>query len=661
MNISNVFKLVSTSSVILGFSFVLRFALTIALARFLSADQLGVYSWAVTVFGILGIIVNFGLDFFLIRKIPEYRNLTNGMAGAVIKHVQKLSSVIAFFTIIIILPISYFSVSLYDSAALYNKEVAIIIFALPFAAFSLIFSTSLRAYDFPIRAQLIESILQTGVLLLLILILFGFFGDYFSQQMGTLYLVFIFVFSWITSLIFSYLTYKREIKLDILGKPSTEEVKEWKRDQGAIVFGVLGWSFLGRSDIFLLAFLVSPADVGAYFICLRLAETLMFFATVSYYVWGGEISNLIQNGKLDKAQDILRKSTQLCISTTVFMTFFGWYFAEDILYIVNERYIDYINIFYAALCVFFLKGSVGILNPLYYILGDQEFLAKLQWLLGSFFALLVIIFVPIYGIEGCIAAFGLCEVLYVLTLINRLTNKHNLGLFTSPAARKKTIDIENQTKWVEWLGIWGSGKTSSIHKLIEEDNNKYLHSADFFNPLKSKRNLRLLKSPYLLFLTIRLFIILLPYIIKSFFMKDMRAISEYRSFLDCYLARLECLHLNSNRTVLWEGEIHMLPALNLSKKSLLKALNIILKLSKKNSLSFILINADAKKAFDRRHDNIPHLGHPRFKPEDNISLTDFKNFTSLQNYLVDHLKEKGFQVYECEPYDSSIKEAIEKN
>ena len=71
------------------------------------------------------------MDFFLIRKIPEYRNLKNGMAGAVIKHVQKLSSVIAFFTIIIILPISYFSASLYDSAALYNKEVAIIIFALP--------------------------------------------------------------------------------------------------------------------------------------------------------------------------------------------------------------------------------------------------------------------------------------------------------------------------------------------------------------------------------------------------------------------------------------------------------------------------------------------------------------------------------------------------
>lgn len=639
-------KLVSTSSLILGFSFVLRFALTIALARLLTADQLGVYSWAVTLFGILGIIVNFGLDFFLIRKIPEYRILTNGMVGAVISHVQKQSSVIAFFTIITILSLCYFSVYFYDSATLYNKEVAIIIIALPFAAFSLIFSTSLRAYDFPIRAQLIESILQTGVLLLLILIVFGFLRDYFSQHMGTLYLVSLFVFSWVTSLIFSYLTFKKEIKPDIGGNPSTEEVKEWRKDQGAIVFGVMGWSFLGRSDILLLAFFVSPADVGGYFICLRLAETLMFFSSVSYYAWGGEISNLIQNEQLDKAQKLLGKSTQLCIASSLAMTCFALYFAEDILYIVNERYIDYINIFYAALCVFFLKGAVGILNPFFYILGDQEFLAKLQWLLGLFFASLVITIVPTYGLEGCIAAFGLCEVLYVITLINRLTNKHNFNLFSSSAPRKKTIDIENKTEWVEWLGIWGAGKSSSIRKIIEKDKNKYFSTKDFFYPFASKRNLMLLKSPYLLFLTSKLFIILLPGFINSLFKKDLRAIEDFRSFQDCYLARLGCIQLNSERTILWEGEIHMLPTLNLSKKSLHKALNVILKLSEKKSLSFVVIKEDPKLAFERRFKNIPHLNHPRFKPMWNISLIDFEKFKSTQDYLVGLLKEKGFKVIE---------------
>ena len=60
----NLIKLISSSSIILGVSFILRFALTFALAKLLSAAELGIYSWAVTVFGILGIITNFGLDFF---------------------------------------------------------------------------------------------------------------------------------------------------------------------------------------------------------------------------------------------------------------------------------------------------------------------------------------------------------------------------------------------------------------------------------------------------------------------------------------------------------------------------------------------------------------------------------------------------------------------
>ena len=79
----------------------------------LTADQLGIYSWAVTVFGILGIIVNFGLDFFLIRKIPEYRNSIVAMVGPVIKHVQKRSAINSIAIIVLLIPISYFSTNFF--------------------------------------------------------------------------------------------------------------------------------------------------------------------------------------------------------------------------------------------------------------------------------------------------------------------------------------------------------------------------------------------------------------------------------------------------------------------------------------------------------------------------------------------------------------------
>ena len=112
----NLFKLVSVSSIILGFSFILRFLLTIALAKYLSASQLGIYSWAVTAFGITGIIANFGLDFFLIRKIPEYRNSLNGMVQTVINHTKKQAGINSLLLILLIIPISFFSSYLFDGA-----------------------------------------------------------------------------------------------------------------------------------------------------------------------------------------------------------------------------------------------------------------------------------------------------------------------------------------------------------------------------------------------------------------------------------------------------------------------------------------------------------------------------------------------------------------
>ena len=57
------------------------------------------------------------------------------------------------------------------NAAIYQNELIIVIFALPFAAISLIYSTSLRGFDFPLKAQIIESLLHTGLVLI-----FSFFS-----------------------------------------------------------------------------------------------------------------------------------------------------------------------------------------------------------------------------------------------------------------------------------------------------------------------------------------------------------------------------------------------------------------------------------------------------------------------------------------------------
>ena len=294
----NLLKVLSASSLLLGLSFILRFILTLTFARYFTSNELGVYSWAVTVFGFAGIITNYGLDFFLIRKIPEFRNKSPGLIGSAIKNTRKLSVKNALVITLIVSPLSYFSVYFFEGAAVYNLEIIVIILALPFAALSLIFSTSLRAFDFSITGQFIESIVQPGIVLIGVLIFFNLFSELIPKDGRVLFVVTIFVFAWIFSFCVSYFVFKKSVKIPASVVATNKNIKEWKGDQFSIFSGILGWSLLGRSDIFLLAFLVTPAEVGAYFICLRLAETMLFFGTVAYYVWGGELSNLIQGGKL---------------------------------------------------------------------------------------------------------------------------------------------------------------------------------------------------------------------------------------------------------------------------------------------------------------------------------------------------------------------------
>jgi O-antigen/teichoic acid export membrane protein len=236
------------------------------------------------------------------------------------------------------------------------------------------------------------------------------------------------VFAWIFSFCVSYFVFKKSVKIPASVVATNENIKEWKGDQFSIFSGILGWSFLGRSDIFLLAFLVTPSEVGAYFICLRLAETMLFFGTVAYYVWGGELSNLIQGGKIQEGQAILKKSSQLCISTTLLMAGLAFIFAQEILYFVNETYADYSYLFRIALVMFFVKGASGMMKPLYYILGEQDFLAKIQWAIGLSFTGLVLTIVPIFGVIGCILSFALCELIFFIILVRRLHKKHHLSL-----------------------------------------------------------------------------------------------------------------------------------------------------------------------------------------------------------------------------------------
>ena len=117
------------------------------------------------------------------------------------------------------------------------------------------------------------------------------------------------------------------------------------------------------------------------------------------------------------------------------------------------------------------------------------------------------------------------------------------------------------------------------------------------------------------------------------------------------MARLKYFSLNNNKNVLWEGEIHLLPSLRLSNKSLSKALDIILSLTNSPSLNFVVMSIDPADAYQRVQQDIMTKKNVRFQPGYDISIKIMKEFLDSQDYLINRLEAKGYKLIEINSND----------
>ena len=243
-------------------------------------------------------------------------------------------------------------------------------------------------------------------------------------------ILFINLVSWMIVFLYSIFMIRKKTEVDWIHSSFdnyTYDKKEWRMSAGTIMISILGWSILGRSDVVFLALFVPSAEVASYFICMRIAELLTFFSTVSFYLWSGEISNLYHQDRMIDVQKLLTRSTGICLISCFIAAILGLIFSAEILGFINPGYNQYALTLKICLIGFFISGSAGILNPMLYVAGEEKFLAKSQWIIGMLFLSMIFLLVPKMGINGCALAFLICQIIYVIVLSIQL--KMKTGLF----------------------------------------------------------------------------------------------------------------------------------------------------------------------------------------------------------------------------------------
>ena len=205
--------------------------------------------------------------------------------------------------------------------------------------------------------------------------------------------------------------------------------------------------------------------------------------------------------------------------------------------------------------------------------------------------------------------------------------------------------------WIEWVGIWGSGKSTcvkNLHGRLADSELKYNLTRDFFAQSKLRKVYCLLKDPLVTFVvSVRLFSLFLPFFIRAYREKDLIKVREFRSLLACYLARIVSRSI-SPVNVLWEGELHLLPIFGLNYSTLVRVINLLLSLNQHRVYAVVVMKVDEKVAFRRILEDEESGKNKRFEEDQKFSIERLRKFNSAQEDLIKCLLGKGIRVFESD-------------
>ena len=279
----------SLSIVIMGMGF--GFFVQIILAKMLSVEQYGVYSFVFSLSLALGVFSLFGFQNSAVRILPNY--LTNK------KDNIKISSFIGFsrkFTLLLSIISGFVVFGILSLTSITDKysEQALLIGALivPITVFLRLNAGFLRGFHKSSLSVFFETTLREFLLLSLIVlvVLFGF-----QLQLGVQALVLLLI-SLAAAGIVSWITIRRLTDKTKQSKTDKQDCKNWLSVSFPMMLVIFAQRLMRRSDLIILGLMVQPMMVGAYAIAAQFSEVGSISQKVVQSVFSSRASALYTEG-----------------------------------------------------------------------------------------------------------------------------------------------------------------------------------------------------------------------------------------------------------------------------------------------------------------------------------------------------------------------------
>jgi len=391
----------------LFFSIVVNFLFQFILVRVLDPGDVGIFNLALTITGIIGLLVIFGLDRAVVRQIAYFlgKNEFERELG-----VTETSVGLVFLITFLVLPLSIILAHPL-STLLFRKPdlepiLRILIYSIPFVMLTRLAMGILQAYKQMKQLVLVEQIFIP-----------------FIRVLGTLFVIVLFVGS-APSIAFAYLLMSiigSVVAIYVAGKYYFSRKGKAKPvlDYSGLLqlaWPLLGASLLNRTNTFtetlMLGIFSSSEQVGLFSVSFKIAVTLTVIFQAINIVIAPFIAELFAKEDHNELSHQFKAVTRWGFILTLPIGLFLFLTARDILTVLNPEYLEGVIVLQILSISQLMYAIVG---PVAIILTMTHYMRlNLIDLLGTLGLSLVldIIFIPRYGASGAALA-GAISIVFI--------------------------------------------------------------------------------------------------------------------------------------------------------------------------------------------------------------------------------------------------------
>lgn len=366
---------------------ILNFFVTIAVIRYLGPDQFGLYSYAISFYGLFVAFVSLGLESISIRELVKHPEQRDEILGSVF-YTQLLGAVITISLIALTLLIT--------SEALLTSVLILIISV---SSFFQTFNVIDYYFRSTVKAKYSVYVLFTSVLLVS-LIKFALI----IIKAPLIYFIIAFALEFVFNAIGYFIVYHLQKLKIVQWKFDKELAISLLEDSWPLILSGVVVSIYMKVDQVLIKNMLDVKEVGYYAAAVRLSESWYFIpvaisnALFPAIVNAKNISRELYLTRLQKLYDIL---AWIAIGISIPVSFFS---AEIINLLYGSKYLSSAPI----LTIYIWAGAavfLGVASSQYLVTENLTKISLMRTSLGMIAnVILNIIFIPQYGIVGSAVA-----------------------------------------------------------------------------------------------------------------------------------------------------------------------------------------------------------------------------------------------------------------